>query len=185
MAAAPLFRPKWAFEAGKEECGDINKRVTGVLDSLGVANEGMAAYSCTVCRKVQPIKITENGTERFADLGLVGEVESVDTDTLKELLAEGTVPVIYPIGSDGKERLNVNADTMAAGIAAAMKCDEMIAVTDVPGVLKDVNDPLSVYPRLTVNEVYSLIEDGTISGGMIRKSLAKSHGCAVRRKRKR
>ena len=157
------------LEVAAKVLGDINKRVTDVLDSLNVTNQGMAAYSCTVCRKVQPVKIIENNKERLADLGLVGEVESVDTKTLKKLLDQGKVPVIYPIGSDGKERLNVNADTMAAGIAAAMKCDEMIAVTDVPGVLKDVSDPSSVYPRLTVNEVHSLIEDGTISGGMIPK----------------
>ncbi|MGI6472387.1 MAG: acetylglutamate kinase [Candidatus Methanomethylophilaceae archaeon] len=149
--------------------GEINLRVCETLDSLEVSNKGMAAYSCTLCKKISPVSFIEDGKEKTVDLGLVGEVDTVDAETLKALLDDGKVPVIYPIGSDGKERLNVNADTMAAGIAAAMKCDEMIAVTDVPGVLRNVNDPSSLYGRLTVKEVYALIEDGTIHGGMIPK----------------
>lgn len=157
------------LEVAAKTLGEINERVCKVLDSLGVPNEGMAAFSCTLCRKVPPVRFVEDGEEKTADLGLVGEVDTVDTDMLSKLLDEGKVPVIYPIGSDGKEQLNVNADTMAAGIAAAMKCDEMIAVTDVPGVLGDVNDPSSLYSRLTVKQVYALIENGTIHGGMIPK----------------
>lgn len=157
------------LEVASKVLGEINEKVCKVLDSLGVSNKGMAAYSCTLCKKIPPLKFIEKGEEKIADLGLVGEVDAVDTGMLKEMLEAGTVPVIYPIGSDGKERLNVNADTMAAGIAAAMKCDEMIAITDVPGVLGDVNDPSSLYNRLTVDDVYALIENGTIRGGMIPK----------------
>lgn len=148
---------------------DINKRVCKVLDSFEVKNMGMPAYSCTVCKKIPPAVIMERGEEKFVDLGLVGEVDTVDTGMLRKLLDYNTVPVIYPISSDGKERLNVNADAMAASIAAAMKCDEMIAITDVPGVLRDISDPSSLYSRLTVNQAYALIEDGTIHGGMIPK----------------
>ena len=65
--------------------------------------------------------------------------------------------------------LNVNADTMVAGIAAGVGCVEMIAITDVPGILRDVSDPSSKIDSLTLEEVDALIADGTISGGMIPK----------------
>lgn len=148
---------------------DINERITNALYESDVSNIGMPAYVCTLCKKIDPVKYIEDGVERTADLGLVGDVVDVDTDMLNNLIDAGVVPVIYPIGSDGIDNLNVNADTMAAGIAAGMKCDEMITITDVPGVLRDVKDPSSKYDRLTVKEALALIKDGTISDGMIPK----------------
>lgn len=147
----------------------INSRVTEALERSGVSNIGMPASECTKCRRIGPADYLEDGIWKVADMGLVGEVEAVYESRLNSILDQGKVPVIYPIGSDGINKLNVNADTMAAGIAAAMRCDEMIAITDVPGVLKDVGDPSSKYDRLTIDEVNALIEDGTISGGMIPK----------------
>ncbi len=147
----------------------INERITDALYEADVSNIGMPAHLCTLCKKLDPVRYSEDGVEKTADLGLVGDVVDVDTDMLNDLMDAGVVPVIYPIGSDGIGYLNVNADTMAAGIAARMECDEMIAITDVPGVLRDVNDPSSKYDKLTVEEVLALIKDGTISGGMIPK----------------
>jgi acetylglutamate kinase len=147
----------------------INARVTEALYVADVPHIGMPAYACTMCRKVEPVAYCEDGVQKTADLGLVGEVASVNTGMLHDILNAGVVPVIYPIGSDGISDLNVNADTMAAGIAASMECDEMVAITDVPGVLKDVKDLSSKYDRLTIDEALALIEDGTISGGMIPK----------------
>lgn len=147
----------------------INERITDALYEADVSNIGMPGYLCTLCKKLDPVQYMENGINKTADLGLVGEVVDVDTDMLNDLVEAGVVPVIYPIGSDGVVYLNVNADTMAAGIAAKMECDEMIAITDVPGVLRDVRDLSSKYDKLTVKEVLALIKDGTISGGMIPK----------------
>lgn len=147
----------------------INRRVTDALYNSDVPQIGMPAYACTLCKKTDPVIYMEDGVRKTADMGLVGEVISVDTEMLSEILEAGVVPVIYPIGSDGVNDLNVNADTMAAGIAAGMECDEMIAITDVPGVLRDVKDPSSKYEKLTIDEALSLIEDGTISGGMVPK----------------
>lgn len=147
----------------------INVRVTDALCGADVPHIGMPAYACTICKKTDPVTYIEDGMEKTADMGLVGEVVSVDTGMLNDILDAGVVPVIYPIGSDGVNDLNVNADMMAAGIAAGMECDEMIAITDVPGVLKDVKDPSSKYDKLTTEEVLALIKDGTISGGMIPK----------------
>ena len=86
---------------------------------------------------------------------------------------ERIVPVVYPIGgmavNDKVQHLNVNADTMAAGIAAGIKCREMIAITDVPGILRDVHDPSSKIDKVTFADLDALIADGTVSGGMVPK----------------
>ncbi|MBO4348933.1 MAG: acetylglutamate kinase [Candidatus Methanomethylophilaceae archaeon] len=148
----------------------INADVVDSLAEAGVTAVGLPAYHCTLCAKKAPMKVVEDGVSREVDLGLVGEVKDADPSTLEDLLADDVLPVIYPIGKDGQGRkLNVNADTMAAGIASAVGCVEMVAITDVPGILRDVSDPGSKIDSLSMAEVESLIADGTISGGMIPK----------------
>jgi acetylglutamate kinase len=106
----------------------------------------------------------------MVDMGLVGDVVSVDLERIDSMLMAGKVPVIYPVGADRDgNALNVNADTMAAGIAAGMKVDEMIQITDVPGILLDISDPSTKQSVLTLSEVDVLIEKGIISGGMVPK----------------
>ena len=120
--------------------------------------------------KKPPMKVVEDGEEKEVDVGFVGEVSECDPTSLMDLLEQDIVPVIYPIGKDKDgRRLNVNADTMAAGIAAGTGCAAMIAITDVPGILRDVSDPSSRIESLTADEARALIRDGTISGGMIPK----------------
>lgn len=145
----------------------LNKQVVESLFAAGVRSEGIAAADFTVSEKLPPY-VSKEGKK--VDLGLVGDVVSVDSVKLIEKAHSDTMPVLYPVGSDkAGNRLNVNADSMAAGIAAAVKCDEMVQITDVPGVMLDVKDPSSVQPLLTLAEVDRFIADGTISGGMIPK----------------
>ena len=101
------------------------------------------------------------------DLGFVGEPESVDVSILKTFAEGGLIPVIAPIGfgEDG-ETYNINADTSAGAIASASDAARFLLLTDVAGVL-DKNGNL--IPELSVVEARNLIEDGTISGGMIPK----------------
>lgn len=144
----------------------INADVVEYLTESGVSAVGMPAYMCTVCSRKAPVVVDGEAV----DLGLVGEVEGTDPSCINDLLDGGVVPVIYPIGKDADgDMLNVNADTMAAGIAAGVGCDEMITITDVPGILLDVGDPSSKLDRVSLDEVDALIADGTISGGMIPK----------------
>ena len=148
----------------------LNSEVVGCLLESGVQAIGIPGYFCTVCIRKPPMKTVEDGREVEVDLGLVGEVSGTDPQCLFDLLDQGITPVIYPIGKDADGRmLNVNADTMVAGIAAGMDCREMVAITDVPGILRDVSDPGSKIDSLTLEEVDALIADGTISGGMIPK----------------
>ena len=148
----------------------LNSEVVGCLQECGVQALGIPGYFCTVCTRKPPMRAVEDGREVEVDLGLVGEVSGTDPQCLYDLLDQGITPVIYPIGKDADGRkLNVNADTMVAGIAAGMDCREMVAITDVPGILRDVSDPGSKIDSLTLEEVDALIADGIISGGMIPK----------------
>jgi len=104
------------------------------------------------------------------DLGHVGEVTRVDRLTIDNLSYAGQVPVIPSMATteDG-EKLNVNADTAATAVAAAIGAEKLVVLSDIPGVLRDVNDPESLIHSLTASEARRLIADGTIAAGMIPK----------------
>lgn len=108
--------------------------------------------------------------EEIVDLGLVGEVDCVNTDLLDMFLDNDYIPVISPVGiaEDGTS-LNLNADTAAGEVASAVGAEKLIILTDVPGVLRDPSNPDSLIQKIKINEVPGLIEEGIISGGMIPK----------------
>jgi acetylglutamate kinase len=107
------------------------------------------------------------------DIGFVGEVEDVNPQVLTDLVSAGYLPVIAPIGTDDAgQSYNINADTAAAAIGGALNADKFIMLTDVPGVLLDMEDPASLVSSLTVSDARMLIETGQISGGMIPKVTA-------------
>jgi len=108
--------------------------------------------------------------EELVDLGLVGEVDCINTELLDMFLENDYIPVISPVGiaKDGTS-LNLNADTAAGEVASAVGAEKLIILTDVPGVLRDPSDPDSLIQKIRISEVPKLIEDGIISGGMIPK----------------
>ncbi|MEE1336635.1 acetylglutamate kinase [Methanobrevibacter sp.] len=108
--------------------------------------------------------------EELVDLGLVGEVDCVNTELLDMFLENEYIPVISPVGiaEDGTS-LNLNADTAAGEVASAVGAEKLIILTDVPGVLRDPSNPDSLIQKIKISEVPKLIEDGIISGGMIPK----------------
>ena len=110
------------------------------------------------------------GREKLVDLGLVGDIEKIDSRILEILLANDFIPVVAPVGvtADGVS-LNVNADTAAGSIAAALRAARLIYLTDVPGLLKDEKDDDSLISTVRLSEVDDLREAGVISGGMIPK----------------
>ena len=110
------------------------------------------------------------GIEGEVDLGLVGEVDCINTDLLDMFVENNYIPVISPVGiaEDGTS-LNLNADTAAGEVAGAIGAEKLIILTDVPGVLRDPNDPSSLIPKIRISEVPELIEQGILSGGMIPK----------------
>ena len=104
------------------------------------------------------------------DLGAVGQVTRIDRVTIDNLMYSGQVPVIPSMAlSDEGEKLNVNADTAATAVAAALSAEKLVVLSDIPGVMRDVSDPTSLIHSLSAAEARSLIADGTIASGMIPK----------------
>lgn len=110
---------------------------------------------------------------RSADLGFVGDIVDVNPGIVHRLLAEEMIPVVSTIGSDADgQAYNINADTVAGALAGALDAEKVIYLSDVPGLLTDVDDPSSIVARTTIEQAHAWIADGTISGGMIPKITA-------------
>jgi acetylglutamate kinase len=109
--------------------------------------------------------------KRISDeLGFVGEIISVNVRPVLDLLEKRYIPVISTIGYDKDGNVyNINADTAASKIAAALKADSLITLTDIKGILRDKNDDSTLIPAITAADVRELIDTGVIEGGMIPK----------------
>ncbi len=145
--------------------GKLNKDIVGLLLQKGGKAVGLSGVDSGLLRAK---KIDKDG----ADLGFVGEVTNVNPEILQSLLDQNFIPVVSTValGENGdSNRYNINADTAAAKIAIALGAEKFVQLTNVPGVLKDVNDPTSLIQRIRMTEIDSYIQDGTIAGGMIPK----------------
>ena len=113
---------------------------------------------------------------RNTALGFVGDVEAVNPTILHRLLAEDLIPVVSTIGSDaGGQAYNINADTVAGALAEALGAEKAVFLTDVAGLLADVDDPASLVSATTAAELQAVIDGGRLSGGMIPKVAAAVH----------
>ncbi|MCR5171745.1 MAG: acetylglutamate kinase, partial [Treponema sp.] len=145
--------------------GKLNKDICGILLQEGGKAVGLSGVDSGLLRAK---KIDKEGV----DLGYVGEVTEVNPHIIESLLNEGFIPVVSTValGEQGdNSRYNINADTAAAKIAIALKAEKFVQLTNVPGVLRDVNDPKSLIQRIHIEDVQKYFDDGTISGGMIPK----------------
>jgi acetylglutamate kinase len=141
---------------------EINRKIVEDLIQFGAQAIGLSGHDDEI---LNVVKHEENG-----DIGYVGDVVAVNVLPIKEITEANTIPVIYPIGFDSKgATYNVNADEAAASIAAAMEVEKIMILTNVRGILKDMNDPESIISSIHAGEVESLIKSGVISGGMIPK----------------
>ncbi|OPX58286.1 MAG: Acetylglutamate/acetylaminoadipate kinase [Methanobacterium sp. PtaB.Bin024] len=123
-------------------------------------------------RSPQVVVDQETGNEQMVDLGLVGEIESVNPEILDVMTKNDYIPVISPIGVDDRgETLNLNADTVAGEVAGEVAAEKLIILTDVPGILTDPSDPDSLIRKVNIEEVMELIDDGTVRDGMLPKVL--------------
>ena len=115
----------------------------------------------------------EDGTVQPVDYGFVGDVDKVNADLLADLIAKGVVPVVSPIGHDGKGNLlNTNADTIASQVAIALAKHFEVTLMfcfEKRGVLRDPEDDNSVIPQITASDFPRLVEEGIVSGGMLPK----------------
>jgi acetylglutamate kinase len=116
--------------------------------------------------KTENLFLVEPLTRGGLNWGYVGEIKQVNADVILKTINERKVPVVSPISADKKgESYNVNADNAAAALAAAVRCTDLIFITDVPGVLVDDE----IRPSLSVQKAQALIASGTIKGGMVAK----------------
>lgn len=143
--------------------GKTNKDLVSLIGVSGGKAIGMCGIDGGM---IKVKKLEEDGT----DYGYVGEIISVDPSAIKKTLEEDYIPVIATVGVDDEGQVyNINADTAAAEIAASLKAENIITLTDIPGLMRDVNDKSSLIPQIHLNEIESLIESGVIYGGMIPK----------------
>jgi len=153
--------------------GKINSGLVSRIQRHGGKAVGISgkADGMLLCTRLEPVMTRgSNGEQTEVDLGHVGQISKVNPKLLDLLSDNGFIPVLSPIGVDSEgNSLNLNADTAAAKLATAVGAEKLVLMTDVPGVLKEPGNADSVISRLRVSEIDPMIEDGTISGGMIPK----------------
>jgi acetylglutamate kinase len=150
--------------------GSINKQVVAAINDAGGNAIGLSGKDGKL---IQARKLTrkwrdpESNIEKVLDLGFVGEPTSINATVLRDLIQANVIPVIAPLGSgaDGTT-YNINADTAAGAVAAAVGASRLLMLTDVAGVLDKQG---TLIPEMTADEVKVRVEDGTIHGGMIPK----------------
>ena len=143
--------------------GKVNKDLVSLIEKAG----GKAIGLCGMDGSLLKAKKLQGEV----DLGYVGEITSVNTDVLTMALSAGYIPVVgsVALGEDDNSLYNINADLCAAKIAAALKAEKLILLTDVTGVLQDHNDSNSLLSVLRLHQIPKLSFEGVIKGGMIPK----------------
>ncbi len=140
--------------------GKINKQLVNLLGEFGGSAIGISGIDGHLIEA----KVKD---ER---LGFVGEITNVNVQPILDLIEKEYIPVVSTVGCDNYGNVyNINADTAASYIAGAMKAERLITMTDIPGILRDVNDPDSLIKKVTTEEARQLFDEGVISGGMIPK----------------
>lgn len=146
--------------------GKVGRDIVGAINVHGAYAVGLSGEDGGMIR----------AEVRDPALGFVGDIVAVNPNIVERLLAEEMIPVISTIGSDTEgQAYNINADTVAGALAGALRAEKAVYLTDVPGLLADVDEAASIIGQSTVSELRSLIADGTIAGGMIPKVTACIH----------
>jgi acetylglutamate kinase len=149
-------------------CNQINRFIVNFIQSQGCEAMGLHSLSSVVLFAEKTYLQGEGG--RRIDLGLVGEVKSVNARLLQLLVQADSIPCIATIArDDAGEKLNVNADTAAGAVAAAMKAEKLVVVSDTHGIRADVDNPDSRISHLTVEQIDDMVKNGTIGTGMLPK----------------
>jgi len=154
--------------------GKINSKIVTTFIKNGGKAVGLSGKDgLIVTARKKKVKKKEGDKEVIIDLGYVGETEYVNPELLQILMEKGFIPVVSPVAADLEgNSYNLNADLVAGNIAAAIKAKKLIMLTDVPGILADVNDKNSLISRIKAKELEKMLEEGKLRGGMIPKTEA-------------
>jgi acetylglutamate kinase len=140
--------------------GQVNPQIVSAINRHGNVAVGLSGEDARTLQVVP----------RDSSLGFVGDISKVRTHVINGLLDDGMVPVLSTVGVDADgQPYNVNADTAAGAIAEALGAEKIVYLTDIAGLRRDIDDSSSLIQRISVAELSSLIDDGTVSGGMIPK----------------
>jgi acetylglutamate kinase len=141
--------------------GRVNKEIVSLINQAGAKAVGLCGKDGNL------ITARPDGRE---EIGFVGEVSNVNVDILNTLVKSGYIPVVSSVAADENgQAYNINADTVAGEIAAALGAEKLILMTDTPGLMRDFKDPATLIRQLDIQSARALIDDGTVSGGMIPK----------------
>ena len=147
----------------------INKEIVALINKMEAKAVGVSGKDGNLIKAKK-----KEFTDPAKDLGFVGEVEEINPELIEKLIEDGYIPVIAPVGvNEAGEGLNINADSVAGELAAALKAEKLIYLTDVNGIRYDAEDPDSRVSQLKFSEIKKWIADGKIQGGM----LPKVEGC--------
>lgn len=149
------------MEIAEMVLGRINKGLVALINQHGAKAVGLSGKDGGL--------ITAEKCKSDVDLGFVGDVSEIDPQIINVLDKEGFIPVISSIGTCDGETYNINADLVAGEIAAALKAEKLIMLTDIRGILRDQKDEKSLISTIKVSEIDQLEQDGVISGGMLPK----------------
>ena len=143
--------------------GKVNKNIVSLIESVGGKAIGLSGIDGSF--------IKARKLESDVDLGYVGEITSIDTKMIENTIDSGYIPVIgsVAVGENSTQAYNINADTCAAKIAAALKAEKILLLTNVPGLMKQPKDTSTLISTLRLHEVKKLQADKIIQGGMIPK----------------
>jgi acetylglutamate kinase len=153
--------------------GLINTRILAICRELDVQAVGLSGVDAGLVQahKRKPVKL--EGSNELIDYGLVGDIDRIDTTAIRNLLDDGYLPVISPLSADEHGTLlNINADTVAAAIGAALSAEKLILCTGAPGILERLDDPGSLISYTDLEGLQRLRESGSISDGMLPKARA-------------
>lgn len=150
------------LEIAEMALAKVNGELVKFIEGLGVKAVGISGKSGHLLNAEK--KLSKE------DLGFVGKIKSVNGKVLTDLLKNDYLPVVYPIGigDDGVE-YNINADDAASEIAKELKTEKLAFLSDIPGLLKDLNNPESLIAEIYTDEAKKMIEEGSIKGGMLPK----------------
>ncbi len=151
--------------------GKLNVDLCAALLAAGSRPVGLhGASATTVLATKRPPKIVTGGGDAPVDFGFVGDVVGVNAELIGLLLGAGFVPTLACLGADSSGGIfNINADAVANQVAIRLDARALVLITDVPGVMRDIADPSSRIPRLTMSEGARAIEEGIVTKGMIPK----------------
>ncbi|XP_068662763.1 acetylglutamate kinase, chloroplastic [Aristolochia californica] len=142
--------------------GKVNKTLVSLINRAGATAVGLSGKDARL--------LTARPSGKAAGLGFVGDVARVDPTILKPLILAGHIPVIASVAADEEgQAYNINADTVAGELAAALGAEKLILLTDVPGILENREDPNSLVKEINIRGVKKMVEEGKVAGGMIPK----------------